>query len=49
MKTEKEKLSKYLDLTHEITAMWDVIATNIMLTTALVMSDNAVLIAKRLD
>ena len=30
VKTEKEKLSKYLDLAHEITAMWNVNATIIV-------------------
>ena len=30
VKAEKEKLSKYLDLGHEITTVWDVNATIIM-------------------
>ena len=44
VKAEKENLTKYLDLAHEITAMWDVNATIIVL---IVVSVNG-LIAKSL-
>lgn len=45
VKAEKDKLSKYLDLAHEITAMWDVDSTIIV---PIVVSANG-LIAKSLD
>lgn len=45
VKAEKDKLSKYLDLAHEITAMWDVDSTIIV---PIVVSVNG-LIAKSLD
>ena len=45
VKAEKEKSTEYLNLAHEITAMWDVNATIIV---AIVVSFNVV-IAKSLD
>ncbi|CAH0403609.1 unnamed protein product [Chilo suppressalis] len=45
VKAEKDKLSKYLDLAHEVTALWDVDSTFIV---AIVVSVNG-LIAKSLD
>lgn len=45
VKAEKDKLSKYLDLAHEVTAMWDVESTIIV---PIVVSANG-LIAKSLD
>ncbi|KAI8429475.1 hypothetical protein MSG28_000111 [Choristoneura fumiferana] len=45
VKAEKDKLSKYLDLAHEVTAMWDVDSTIIV---PIVVSANG-LIAKSLD
>ena len=45
VKAEKDKLSKYLDLAHEVTAMWDVNSTIIV---PIVVSANG-LIAKSLD
>jgi len=45
VKAEKDKLSKYLDLAHEVTAMWNVDSTSIV---PIVVSANG-LIAKSLD
>lgn len=45
VKAEKDKVTKYLDLAHEVTAMWDVDSTDIV---PIVVSANG-LIAKSLD